>query len=54
MLAFQSKKNLSKCFTLHAMNLEYMKVSLFETLQKKKISLSGMKMVVLFNIFVET
>ncbi len=32
----KKKKKLLKCFTLHAINLEYMKVSLFETLQKKK------------------
>ncbi len=26
-----------KCFTLHVMNLEYMKVSLFEMLQKNEL-----------------
>ncbi len=26
----QNKKKLLKCFTLHVMNLKYMKVSLFE------------------------
>ncbi len=29
-----------KCFTLHVMNLKYMKVSLFEISYKKKISFS--------------
>ncbi len=29
-------KKLLKCFTLHAMNLKYMKVSLFEITYKKK------------------
>ncbi len=33
-----NKKKLLKCFTLHVMNLKYMKVSLFEMLQEKKNS----------------
>ncbi len=32
----KQKQNFLKCFTLHVMNLKYMKVSLFEMLQEKK------------------
>ncbi len=33
------QKKLLKCFTLHVMNLKYMKVSLFEISYKKKYTL---------------
>ncbi len=35
-----TKKKLLKCFALHAMNLKYMKVSLFEITYKKKLTFS--------------